>query len=181
MMQEKAQASTPYGALERSSGPSVSFPPPVHSIIFAILGVIIQHIQNKCQSMKISPYEEQNGITLGIYISLFLYAMALLAEFGCKISNHALLLLVKRFSPILGTLVVIMHIFLLSFKFGCFTLTLWAIFLVESLLSSLQEMMQIYRCLSDKLSSISEIMNAYFHSISEKTKKYFHWEDELPQ
>ncbi|KAI4347875.1 hypothetical protein L6164_008652 [Bauhinia variegata] len=130
---------------------------PIHCVIMFLVGTIMAHLQVKSQSMKISPYEEHNAIIIRAnYASLLTYGMILVIEFGCEIHNQARSI-IKRFSPLTGALVAVLHMLLLDSAFGWFTLALWAIALVGTLWWTWQEITEMYQCIKNKI-------DRYFHN-----------------
>ncbi|KAI4347867.1 hypothetical protein L6164_008644 [Bauhinia variegata] len=128
-----------------------NFPTPVHCIIMFLLGTIMAHLQVKSQCIEVYSYEEHSTIIWAIHISLLIYGMILVIEFGCEIHSQALRSIVKRFSPLWGALVVVLHMLLLDSRFGWFTLALWAISLVGTLWWSWQEIEEMYQCIKNKI------------------------------
>ncbi|KAI4357174.1 hypothetical protein L6164_001140 [Bauhinia variegata] len=128
-----------------------NFPTPVHSIIMFWVEVILALLGQKFQYDKVTPYVEHGAIILGIYISLLIYCMGLIIEFGCEITNQALCLIIKRFNPILGALLVVMLTLLLHSGFGWFTFALWVISLVGTLRWSWPEIKEIKEKITEKM------------------------------
>ena len=157
------------------------FPPPIHFVIIFLLTTIIAHMQMKCQFIKVSPYDEYKGIVGAIYGSIFSYGMLLIAEYGCEITNMALLSAVKRFSPLLGCLVVVLHMLILHPGFGWFTFILWIISLIIVLLRSIQEIKEVYQCFIHTFEKVGEKIRNLLQNINEEVKNYFHGDNATSQ
>jgi len=154
--------------------PKVNFSPPVHFVIFTLLGMIIGHLQ----IMGVSSYPKHSEILKTTYVTLFIYFMVLVVKFGLGNLNRATLSIFRRFSPLLGFLTVVIHMLILNLGFRLIILILWAIFLVKTVLLSLEEIECVFQCFCDQLLSISENIGNYFHSI---TSQIVNSRDDVPR
>ena len=112
----------------------MSFNSSLHAVIIFLITTLGGYLQFLYQSRKNSLLEEHRQFTLAIFVNLFMYGVGLMAEFK-----------VKRITPLLGILVVVLITILLYPVLGLVAFVVWALVTLEAVIKLFEEILQWLR------------------------------------
>ena len=110
----------------------------LHGVIIFLIATFGSYAQ--FQPQMASLFDEHKNIKIAIYVSLSTYGVGLMAEYKLDPQNYVRLIrIIGRFSPLVGILVHVLFLILLFPLLGPVAFIIWALFMVEALIKSVEE------------------------------------------
>ena len=115
----------------------------LHAVIIFLIATLGGYLEAVFQSKSTSLFDEHKNIMVAIYVSLSTYGVGLIAEYKLGTQNYfRLIRIIRRFTPLIGILVAVLLLVISLPLLGLVTFIIWALFMLEAMIKSVQETLQ---------------------------------------